>query len=145
MFRGVTKLDGARSRHKFGASMLHAWTWGLYDAIVGYYIQESVCDIVVTFCLQQWFGARRIVRPCLPSLRPWLSATNIGKFSKNEQFFKSELHELLFHEHPQFSNTMRHGLEPNLKIILDSPMHGFRRNRPDFAWDEIRNHCPMRL
>jgi len=31
----------------------------------------------------------------------------IGKISENKQIFKSERHELLFHEHLQFSKTIR--------------------------------------
>ena len=38
-----------------------------------------------------------------------LYSTKIGKFSENKQIFKSERHELPFHEHLQFSNTIRHG------------------------------------
>jgi len=44
-----------------------------------------------------------------PSLYPGWCAIKIGNFSENEQIFKSERHELLFQEHLQFSNTIRHG------------------------------------
>jgi len=45
--------------------------------------------------------------PLLPSLRLCCYAIKIiGKFSENKQIFKSERHELLFHEHLQFSNTI---------------------------------------
>ena len=40
------------------------------------------------------------------SLCLWCYAINIGKFSENKQIFKSERHQLLFHEHLQFSNTI---------------------------------------
>ena len=40
------------------------------------------------------------------SLRLWCYAIKIGKFSENKQIFKSERHQLLFHEHLQFSNTI---------------------------------------
>jgi len=46
--------------------------------------------------------------PLPPSLRLWFYARKIGKFFENKQIFKSERHELLFHEHLQFSNTIRH-------------------------------------
>jgi len=57
------------------------------------------------------FGPRSDLAPgelCpLPySLRLWCYAIKIGKFSENKQIFKSERHELLFHEHLQFSNTI---------------------------------------
>jgi len=44
-----------------------------------------------------------------PSLRLWCYVIKMGQFSENKQIFKSERHELLFHEHLQFSNTIRHG------------------------------------
>jgi len=47
--------------------------------------------------------------PLYPSFRLWCHAIKIGKFSENKQIFKSERHELLFHKHLQFSNTIRHG------------------------------------
>jgi len=45
-------------------------------------------------------------RNCAPSLRLWCNAIQIGKFSEKKQIFKSERHEILFHEHLQFSNTI---------------------------------------
>ena len=60
------------------------------------------------FWLPQWFGVRGIF--LLPhSLRLWCYAIKIGKCSENKQIFISKRHELLFHKHLQFSNTIRHG------------------------------------
>ena len=39
----------------------------------------------------------------------WCYAIRIGKCSENKQIFITERHKLQFHEHQQFSNTMRHG------------------------------------
>jgi len=47
--------------------------------------------------------------PFAPSLRLWRYAIKIGKCSENKQIFMSERHELLFHAHLQFPNTIRHG------------------------------------
>ena len=82
---------GARS--KFDAPMIEPEVFRKQM----YCIEESAYDIVVTFCSP------------LPSLCPWWCAMKIRKFSENKQIFKSERHELLFHEHLQFSNTLRHG------------------------------------
>jgi len=60
------------------------------------------------FAPPQWFGAQAIVPPA-PSLCPSCYAIKIGKFSEHKQIFRSECHELLFHEHLQFSNTIQHG------------------------------------
>jgi len=46
--------------------------------------------------------------PLPPSLRLWWCATKIWKFFEIKQIFKSERRELSFHEHLQFSNTIRH-------------------------------------
>jgi len=72
-----------------------------------YCFEKSAYDTVVTFWPPQWLGARGIVPPCSPSLRLSGYAIKTGKFS--EKFiFKSERHELLFHEHLQCSSTIRH-------------------------------------
>jgi len=63
----------------------------------------------VTFGPPQCFGARRIVLISPPWLRFWCYKIRIGKFSEKEKFFKFEGHELLFHEHLQFANTIWHG------------------------------------
>ena len=98
----------------------HVRTWDLSEANVAYGFEKSAYDIVVTFCPPQWFGARRIVPPCPPSLRLWCYAINIGKNSENKQIFKSERHELLFHEHLQFSNKIGrpHGCTDCQKTLL---------------------------
>ena len=46
--------------------------------------------------------------PLAPSLRLRCHAMKIWKFSESKQIVKSERHELLFHEHLQFSSTIRH-------------------------------------
>ena len=56
----------------------------------------------------QWFGVRGIY-PLPHSLRLWCYAIKIEKCSENKQIFISKRHELLFHKHLQFSNTIRHG------------------------------------
>ena len=71
-----------------------------------YSFEKSAYDIVVTFWPPQWFGARGILPPC-PLVTPLVLCKNIGKISENKQIFKSERHELLFHEHLQFSKTIR--------------------------------------
>jgi len=61
------------------------------------------------FGTPQWFRAQGIVSPCTLSLRLWCYAMKTRNFSENKQIFKSERHELLFHEYLQFSNTIPHG------------------------------------
>jgi len=103
MCRVVTTLDGTWDKKQ--AWRPHVRTWGLSEANVLFW--KSAYDSVVTFGPPQWFGARGIVPPCPPSLRLCCYAIKIiGKFSENKQIFKSERHELLFHEHLQFSNTI---------------------------------------
>jgi len=74
-----------------------------------YCFEKSACDIVVTFRSPAVIRRPRNCAPCTPSLRLWCYSIKIGKFSENKQIFKSERHELLFHEHLQFSRTIRHG------------------------------------
>ena len=74
-----------------------------------YCFEKSACDIV-TF----WPPCVEIRRPgnCIPlppSLRLWCCSTKIGKCSENKQIFMSQRHELLFHEHLQFSKAILHG------------------------------------
>jgi len=66
------------------------------------------CDIFVTFRPPAVIRRPQNCAPFPPWLRFWCY-TKIGKFSEKKQIFKSEGHELLFHEHLQFSNTIRHG------------------------------------
>jgi len=74
-----------------------------------YCFEKSACNIVVTFWSPAVIRRQGNCAPLPPSLRLWCYATKIGKFSENKQIFKSERHELVFHEHLQFSNTIRHG------------------------------------
>jgi len=104
MCRGVTRLDGAWDKKKVWRP--HIRTWGLWEANVLFW--KSAYGIVVSFAPPQWFGVRGIFL-LLPSLRLWCYAIKIGKCSENKQIFISKCHELLFHKHLQFSNTIRHG------------------------------------
>jgi len=72
-------------------------------------LKKVFMTLLWLFGPRQWFGARRSVPRCHPSLRLWCYSIKIGKFSENKQIFKSERHELLFHEHLQFSSTILHG------------------------------------
>ena len=105
MCRGVTRLDGTWGKKQDWRP--HVRTWGLSKTNVLFW--KIAYDIVVTFSSPQWFATRGIVPPCPPSLRLWWYAIKIGKFSENKQISMSERHELLFHEHLQFSNKIQHG------------------------------------
>jgi len=97
----VTRLVGA-----WGIKQVwhpHVRTWGLSETNVGYCFEKSVCDIVVTLWPPQWFGAHGIVPP-FPLDYVSGVMQKFGKFSENKRMFKSDGHELLFHEHLQFSN-----------------------------------------
>jgi len=72
-------------------------------------LKKSAYVIVGTFWLSAVIRRSGNCAPLPPSLRLWCYAIKIGKFSENKHIFKSEHHELLFHEHLQFSNTIRHG------------------------------------
>ena len=98
----VTRFVGAWGKKQVWRP--HVRTWGLSETNVGYCFEKSVCDIVVTFWPPQWFGAHGIVSPFPPWLRFWCYAKS-EKFSENKRMFKSNGHDLLFHEHLQFSNT----------------------------------------
>ena len=74
-----------------------------------YCFEKSASDIVVTFWSPAVIRCPGNCAPLPPSLRLWCYSIEIGKFCENKQIFKSERHELLFHEHLQFSNTIRHG------------------------------------
>jgi len=106
MCRGVTRLDGAWVKKQVWRP--HVRTWGLSEANVLFWKKcfSHCCDYLATssdsvpgeFCPL-----------ASPSLRLWGYSIKIGKFSENKPIFKSERHELLFHEHLQFSNTIWHG------------------------------------
>jgi len=74
-----------------------------------YCFEKCVFDIVVTFWPPAVIRHQGNCAPLTPSLRLWCHAIKIGKFSESKQIFKSERHELLFHEHLEFSNTIPHG------------------------------------
>jgi len=74
-----------------------------------YCFEKSAYDIVVTFWLPAVIQRPGNFAPLPPSLRLWCYSVKLGKFSENKKFSKSERNELLFHEHLQFSNIIRHG------------------------------------
>jgi len=88
MCRGVTRLDGAWGKKYVWRS--HVRTWGLSEANVLFRkkFPWHCCDFL---------GLRSDLVLCNKN----------RKFSENEHIFKSERHELIFHEHLQFSNTIR--------------------------------------
>jgi len=96
MSRGVRGQMAPGVRNKFGAPMFEPEVFRKQM----YCFEKSAYDIVVT-----WFGARELCS-LAPSLRLWCYAIKIGNFSENTQIFNAERHELLFHEHLQFSNTI---------------------------------------
>ena len=105
MCRDVTRLDGAWGEEtSLAAACSNLRSFGNKCTV----LKKSTYDIVVAFRPQQWFGALGIVPSCPPSLRLWCYSIKIGKISENKHIFKSERHELLFREHLQFSNTIRH-------------------------------------
>ena len=116
MCRGVTRLDGAWDKKKVWRP--HIRTWGLWEANVLFW--KSAYGIV-SFGPPQWFGVRGIF-PLPHSLRLWCYAIKIGKCSENKQIFISERHELLFHKHLQFLNTILHGCctdcQPRLLAVI---------------------------
>ena len=103
MCRDVTRLDGAWDKKK--VCRPHIRTWGLWEANVLFC--KSAYGVVVSF------APRSIRRPGNIPLAQLVTSLvlckNIGKFSENKQIFIYKRHELLFHEHLQFSNTIRHG------------------------------------
>jgi len=104
MCRDLTRLDGAWNKKKVWRP--HIQTWGLWEANILFW--KSAYGIVVSFGPPQWFGVRGIF-PLPHSLRLWCYAIKIGKCSENKQIFISKRHELLFHKHLQFLNTILHG------------------------------------
>ena len=103
MCRGVTRLDGAWDKKKVWRP--HIRTWDLWEANVLFW--KSAYGIVVSFGLRS-DSASGEYSPC-PTLRLWCYAVKIGKCSENKQIFMSQRHELLFHEHLQFSKAILHG------------------------------------
>ena len=104
MCKGVTRLDGAWGKKQIWRTNVRIR--GLSKANVLFW--KIAYDIIVTFGLCSDSAPGELC-PLAPSLRLWWYAIKIGKFSENRQIFMSKLHELLFHEHLQFSNTIRHG------------------------------------
>ena len=100
MCRGVTRLDDAWG-NKFGAPMFEPEVFWKQM----YCFEKSAYDTVVTFWPLAVIWRPGNCAPLPPSLRLWCYAMKIGKFSENKQILKFERHELLFHEHLQFSNT----------------------------------------
>jgi len=92
-------------RNKFGVRMFEL---GVFRKQM-YCFEKSAYDIAVTFWPPAVIRRPRNYSHLSPSLRLWCYPRKIEKFSKNKQIFKSERHELLFHEHLRFSNTIRHG------------------------------------
>jgi len=74
-----------------------------------YCFEKSFYDIVVSVWPPAVIRRTGNCAPLTPSLHLWCYAIKTGKVSENIQNFKSERHELLFHEHLQFSNTILHG------------------------------------
>ena len=75
------------ARNKFGAPMLAPEVFRKQM----YCIEESAYDIVVTFWPLAVIRRQGNCASLYPSLRPWWCAIKIGKFSENEQIFKSEV------------------------------------------------------
>jgi len=102
-----------RTTKKFGAPIFEPEIFGKKM-----YCLEKVCLWhCCKFWSPQWFGVRGIY-PLPHSLRLWCYAIKIGKCSENKQIFISKRHELLFHKHLQFSNTIRHGFCTNCQHRL---------------------------
>ena len=76
-----------------------------FGSICTVLIEKSAYDIVVTFWPPAVIRRQGNCAPFPPSLRLWCYAVKMEKFSENKQIFKSERHELLFHEHLQLSDT----------------------------------------
>ena len=114
MSRGVTRLDGAWRNKKVWRPRVRIW--GLSEANVLFW--KSTYDIVVAFWSPAVIQRPGNCAPLAPSLRLWCYAIKIGKLSEIKQIFKSERHELLFHEHLQFSNTIPHGFDTDCQRSL---------------------------
>ena len=102
--QGVTRLDGAWDKKKFGAPIFEP---ELFRKQM-YCFEKSAYDIAVNFWLRAVIRRPGNCSPFPPSLRLWCYAIKLGKFSENKQIFESKHHELLFHKHLQFSNTIPH-------------------------------------
>ena len=102
MCRGVATLDGAWGKKQVWC--FHVRTWDLSEANVLFW--KSAYGIAVTSWPPAVIRPPRNCAPLAPSLRLWCNAIKIGKFSEKKQIFKTERHEILFHEHLQFSNTI---------------------------------------
>ena len=85
--------------------------------------KKSAYDIVGTFWPPAAIRRPRNCAPFPPWLRDWCYSIKIEKCFENKQIFKFERHELLFHEHLQFSNTIRHGSCTDCQQRLPAVFH----------------------
>jgi len=85
----------------------HVRTWGLSEANVLFWKKciWHCCDLLVPSS----DSAPAKLCPLHPSLRLWCYSIKIGICSENKLIFMSRRHELLLHEHLQFSNAILHG------------------------------------
>jgi len=93
------------ARNKFGAPMFEFEVFRRQM----YCFEKNAYDTAVTLWLHAVIRCPGICSLLSSALRLCCYAIKIGKISENKQIFKSERHELLFHEHLQFSNAIRHG------------------------------------
>ena len=91
MALGQTSLAHPCSNLRFSEANVPLWKKCLWHS----------CD----FCPPAVICRAGNCAPLPPSLRLRCYEIKIGKFSEHKLIFKSECHELLFHEHLQFSNT----------------------------------------
>ena len=91
MALGQTSLAHPCSNLRFSEANVPLWK-SAYDTVVSFWPPAVICR--AGNCA-----------PLPPSLRLRCYEIKIGKFSEHKLIFKSECHELLFHEHLQFSNT----------------------------------------
>jgi len=104
MWRGVKRLDGAWDKKQVWRPMLEPEVFRKKM-----YCFEKVLMALLWVLAPRRDSAVGELCPFAPSLRLWRYAIKIGKCSENKQIFMSERHELLFHAHLQFPNTIRHG------------------------------------
>jgi len=102
MCRSVTRLDGAWGKKQIWCSRVRIW--GLSEANVLFWKKclWHCCDFLTPAVIRRPGNSAPV-----PLVTPLVLCKTIGKISENKQIFKSERHELLFHEHLQFSKTIR--------------------------------------
>ena len=98
MCRGETRLDDAWDKKQVWRP--HARTWGLSEANVLYWRK---CLWHCDFLVPRSDSAPGELCPLAPLVTPLVVCNKNRKNSKNNQRFNSERHDLLFHEHLQFS------------------------------------------